>query len=560
MSAATLAVLVEEDDGVPLGVIGAAASAASAASAAGKQAAGGPVSGDQAAGDQAAGDQAAGDQASGGRAGQTQAEQPGPDAKGDEEVKGETDGDELVYVVKYVTDSSRFGRNARNNPLTVTIRATKATLPATVARELLGVYTMDGWGGVANFGSGVFGLDEYTEFVRRGGLRRGSGIGPAEGDERVDAMRDEVTEDRRPLWDAFEVARRELLVRVRHATRQIQEAAVQVARQRVAECRDLVLAEAVRYLSLAEPRDVSARAVLNGGRQDALAQGRAGGLSGPDGPALMAQLTALLPAKRKLEELRTVLLANEGIDAAARYAPLVIPSLMPFAPLIQQNAPPLDPGTAATLQQVLAVASHALTEVFAGAAAGFPILSKLIGEDTAEPRAVAVAVTEILQDAWAACDELDDELAAASEKVWRLPQLVELTVARRFGRDAEFAERVAADALAAHGRELSPVEVVSAVVQGVDSALMLVPAPPVQLAMVLISLITGVAEVIDSYLRDRVRRRAARAALDPSLALDTAPSFLGLIVHAALLALCVLPVPGLAAEARAARRGPRLPI
>ena len=523
MSAATLAVLVEEDDGVPLGVLGAAATAAASASKA--------------------------------------ASSPSQDGTKEEKpAGGGGDGDkELVYTVKYVTDSRRFGASVKNRPLVATIKATEADLPAVVARELLGVYTMDGWDGVANFGSGIFGLDEYTQFVKSGGLRRGSGIGPAEGDERVDAMRDEVTEDRRPLWDAFEVARRELKARVRLGELQIQQAAVQVAKSRVAECRALVLAEAMRYLSLAEPRDLSARAVLTGGHQAVLAQARSGGLSGPDGPALTKRLAELLPAKRKLEELRTALLANEGIDAAGRYAPLVFPALMPFAPYLKRAAP-LDPNTAATLNQVLAVASHALTEVFAGAAAGFPILSKLIGEDTAEPRAVATAVTEILQDAWAACDELDDELAAAPDKVWRLPQLVELTVARRYARDAEFAERVAADALKARGAELSAFEIINAVVQGVDSALMLVPAPPVQLAMVLISLIAGAAEVIDSYLRDRVRRRADRAALDPSLALSNSPSFLGLIVQAALLALCVIPIPGLAAEVKAARRGPRLPV
>jgi hypothetical protein len=504
----------------------------------------------------------------------------------------EAAGAEQAYEVQYVTDP-RWGRSGQNKPLVVTLKAGRSGLKAVVARELLGVYVTDGWNGVDRFSSGIFGLDRFSEFILKGGLRENS-ILAAQGDQRVAEMGQAVAEDRRPLWQAFETSRRELQVRVREFEQKIQRAAVAVAHERVEECRALVLAETMRYLSLAEPREQSARAILRGGRgADAIGQGPTGGLTGPgsltliplpalgalkaqfqqsigasgltgpDGPALLVQLQELTRMTDRIDDLRTALLAAQGIDAANRHAPLLIPQLTPFVPLIlsaQQLAGVPDAATTQGMAQALAVESSRFSEHFARAGAGFPILFKLIGGDTTDPRVVAVAVTEILRDAWQACHQLDDELVADPEKVWQLLQLMNLTVARRFAGDAEFAERVAADAFTAHKAELSAMEIINDVVQGVDAALMLVPIPVVQLGVALANLIAGMNEVIDTYLREGVLRRADRAALDPSLALASAPSFIRLVVQAVILAISVIPVPGLAAEVEAARHHPPLPL
>lgn len=449
------------------------------------------------------------------------------------------------FEILYLAVQNWFGRNKSNPPIQLRIPSSEPSLSVTLRRELLAAYIVHGWIGVRQFTAGVFGLAAYGDFVASGGLKEKSAFGPLTGEAANEELSKAVADDRRPLWKAYDVERRLLRERVAAMEKRLEKAATDIATVRVARCRELLLAEAQRYLSLAEPKAASAAAVLAGSEADARAQSVLG-LRGPDAAALLARLRELRPQFRSLEQDRRDYLASRGLQIAS-IATIVLVPLQALAPLARMATP--EPDTVASQARALAMSSDDFARAFTQAAAGFPILFRLVEADPEKEREIALAVVEILQNAWKACTALEGDLASP-EVVWTMPKLIERTVAERFGAEAAFAERVAADMLKRVGGKIHPMEAVNYVVSGLDTALMLVPFPPLQLGMLVLSTLAGAAETAEAWVNDAAKRHTARAALDPSLALAAEPSILGVVAQAALLALCVLPVPGLVKEIR----------
>ena len=457
------------------------------------------------------------------------------------------------FEILYLPEQKWFGGNKAREAIAIKIPAEQPSLSATLRRELLAAYIIHGWIGVRQFSAGVFGLAAYGDFVDAGGLKEKSFFGPLTGEAANEEMGKAVAEDRRPLWNAYDVERRLLRERVVALEKRLEKAAGEIASARVERCRALLLAEAQRYLSLAEPKAASAAAVLAGSDADARAQAVTG-LRGPEAAALLASLRELRPRFRSLEQDRRDFLTSRGLQGAA-IATAILPGLQPLAPLARMAAP--EPDTAAAQARALAISSDDFARAFTRAAAGYPILFRLVEADPERERDIALAVAEILQDAWKACAALESDLASP-DVVWTMPRLIERTVAERFGAEAALAERVAADMLKRVGVKIHPMEAMNYVVSGLDSALMLVPFPPLQLGMLVLSTLAGVAETAETWVRDAAKRHTARAALDPSLALASEPSILGIIAQAALVALCVLPVPGLVKEIREMKKAASL--
>jgi hypothetical protein len=455
--------------------------------------------------------------------------------------------------VRYVLDPRRWGSVRERDILEIKIAAAEPEMGRTLARELLGVYAADGWSGVDQFAAGVFGLDDYSAFLASNGLKHRRFFGPLQGDDAVAAMRDHVVEDRRPLFAAFERERLALRQRVIDCRRRIRDAAVEVAAKRIERCRQLLLSEAQRYLGLAQNNDWVAARVLGGGRADAVAQGRLD-KRGDEWQDLLNQLRPLQAMLVMLSSQRTQYLAARGLQVAAGSLPVAfqlasLPLLSSLASELAHRVKPDAQGMQFLALEIGDVASQ-FQQSFLRAAAGYPILFRLVDKDASTDRDVAIAATEILQDAWQACNGLIDDLDDP-DKVWSLPDLIELTVRERFARETDFAERVAADTVDAVEREIHPFEGINYVVQALETSLMFFP--PAELAIALVSLLANSAELAETYVREGAQRRSTRAALDPSLALAHAPSMLGMCVQAAFVALCVLPIPGLAKKWQADR-------
>ena len=473
---------------------------------------------------------------------------PGPPVAREEGEKKEqykgTPEQEEHFVVKYLPVQNWFG-TGKNEAMDIAIPSQEPGLTSVLRRELLSAYVLHGWSGVWQFSAGVFGLAAFSDFVQANGLEQKSFFGPLTGDKADEAMSKNVAEDRRPLWNVYETEKRLLRERVAEREAFLQKAAWQVGQGRVARCRELLLSEAQRYLSLAEPTLDSAKRVLAGGDADARAQAVTG-LRGREGPALLAALKELQPRFRALQRDRKDFLATRGLEAAGGAAQL-LPGMQPFAVLAR--AAGVIPDTGTLQARALAIASDDFAIAFGRAASGYPVLFRLVEADPDKEREIALAVVEILQDAWKACAALESDLGTP-EIVWTLPKLVERAVSEKFPGDVAFTERVAADRLRRASGEVHPLEAMNFVVSGLDTALMLVPFPPLQLGMVVIGLLANIAETAETWVRDAGKRHSARAALDPSLALAAEPSILGLVVQAFMLALCVLPIPGLAKEVR----------
>lgn len=473
---------------------------------------------------------------------------PGPPVVPAEQTKNEqykgTPENDAHFVVKYLLVQNWFG-TGKNEPMDIAIPSKEPGLTSVLRRELLSAYVLHGWPGIRQFSAGVFGLDAYTDLIKANGLQQRSFGGPLTGDKADEAMSKNVAEDRRPLWNAYETEKRLLRERIAEREALLQKAAWQVGQARLARCRELLLSEAQRYLSLAEPKLDSAKRVLAGGDADARVQAVTG-LRGRDGPALLGALKELQPRFHALQRDRKDFLATRGLEAAEKAAQF-LPGMQPFAALARGAGVVPDTGTMQA--RALAIASDDFATAFGRAAAGFPVLFRLVKADPDKEREIALAVIEILQDAWQACAALESDLGTP-EIVWTLPKLVERAVSEKFPGDFAFTERVGADRLRRVSGEVHPMEALNFVVSGLDTALMLVPFPPLQLGMVVIGLLANIAETAEAWVRDAGKRHSSRAALDPSLALAAEPSILGLVAQAFLLAQCVLPVPGLAKEVR----------
>lgn len=457
------------------------------------------------------------------------------------------------YVVRYLLAEGRFlyGQlDELENTVFIRIPREQPAMAAVVRRELTAAYIAHGQAGVRQFAAGVMDLAVYTRLVRNNQIGQKRPQGVASGKELFEIMGRAVPAERRPLWDCFESERAALGARIQDCLRRIGEQAKVLAVQRLQQCRALVLAEAVRYLDFSGARAARLKPMLGGLPGDRRVQ-----LDGPDGPALLAELRAIQPAYRALQQVQSDYLKARGIDAAgqagsARVVTAMLPALAALARLAAQAVPG---DTLTMLRRDAAQQADDFKTRFHRAAMLYPILFRIVEEEPVSDRDAALAVSEALQDAYQACTALEADLES-TDALWRLPMLIDLTLQNAFAAEADFAGRVAADHFRSLEGEIHPFEGINYFVQSIDTALMLVPFPPLELGMLVLSVLAEAGQLAEQYVREGVKRRAAKAALDPSLALSDAPSLLALAFQAVFLALCVIPVPGMLKKARESRQ------
>jgi hypothetical protein len=323
-----------------------------------------------------------------------------------------------------------------------------------------------------------------------------------------------------------------------------------------------ILKETRRYLSLREDTDTAALAVLKGGAAAAHTEL----LLGPDGRRLLAALAKLLPLGKSVSAAENAAveqgLKNWAGKAIALVAP---PSARALGVLIQPSAEQLTEAAGA-----LDTARGKYAEALATWGAGFPAVYRLVDSEsnTRDDLRIAVDLTQFLQEAWAASWDAAKHFRDHPEEVWTLPILVDQTVARGFApkRDAVaglaaepsqiddkaaddfdqetcFAERVAADELMRVSKDVPAIEIVNNFLQFID--LVATPAkvevPLIALVLEILTLVAGVAELADSYVRSEPERLVSRAAFGPGRSVSSAAPYLSTIVKAVAKAIFLLP-------------------
>lgn len=462
------------------------------------------------------------------------------------------------YEVKYVSNQKMFGASPGTAPVIVLLPKDEILLVPALRRELTAAYNLHGWPGVAQFAAGVFGLDRYDEFLNRNGLGARDFGGPATGDKAIGLLRDAVGKDRSRLWAAFEVERTALRRSVIKREAELTAAAHDLAKERIARCRQLLVSEAVRYLSLAEPKVANAQRLLSSGSPEGNAQAIVG-LRGPDGGDLKKAVASIFPLLERLKQEQadfTRSRLGEVTEQNLAKVGKIIPAAAIWASAAKALTP--DAQTVRYQETSLAATSQDFASQFSQLTAAFPILFRLVDEDATNEAELTQSVVSVLQDAWSNAasfeKELNSDATPKSSTVWTLPALIDLTVRSRYGSDSPFSERVAADLLKARGAQIPPMALLNGVISAIDTGLMLVPFPPVQLATLLVSIVGSMAELAESWVLDTGKRASHRMALDPSLSLGTEPTALGLAFGGLMIALSIIPVPGLTAEVKALRK------
>ena len=273
------------------------------------------------------------------------------DAEGDAKVAAPTTTppatEPAPYALQHVVDSTRFGGAAQDRPVAFTIPSTEPGLSRALRRELLSAYVVHGVKGVEQFAASVFGQDEYSDFLMRDGQQAKRFWGPKEGDEAVEQMRPAVSPERAPLWKAFEIERVAMLAEIKRCAESLQKAATEVAAQRVATCRALLVAEAERYLSL---KGIPVKGLLSGGAEAASAVASRGP-GGPEGADLVRVLQQLQPLLNRVRQEGRDLMAARGLSAAAQPTTALtslMTALQPLASVFAVNLHTV-PGAAAAL-------------------------------------------------------------------------------------------------------------------------------------------------------------------------------------------------------------------
>ena len=255
---------------------------------------------------------------------------------------------------------------------------------------------------------------------------------------------------------------------------------------------------------------------------------------------------------------------------------LLVPLLVPLRGLA--SAAGLDRSTVRNAAQYAAQTGTDFAQEFADASLRYPLIFRLVDEESDEEGELAKRALQILRSAWADSLSLAEVLEKDETKVWQLPTLVDRTLdlgfdpaldyearasdlaplsakmAYRF--DDDFSRRVAADKLTQVAGDVSPIQAFNYGIQALDTAFFLAPLPPLQAGLLIISVIGSAAEMAESYIKAEAQRLAAGASIDPSRAMSSSPSVLSLVVQAVFLALCIIPVPGAVRELRNLRRAP----
>lgn len=450
------------------------------------------------------------------------------------------------YLLNYVIDPGRFaGQTSENKPFEIRIPREPVTMRAALRRELESAYVLYSWDGVDRFAVAVFGDARYGNLLSHGQWDRDKYS--AKGGKRIEALRERVSQERSALWQCFERERSSLIKDIENVQQLIEShAACRAVSIEIRRSRETITREVKRYLNLVDQEDTTIRAVLTGGH--AYAYGMR--LNESEGKDLWKAARALAPLMRNMRsaqsEYKEKVLMSTAADAVV-LAAILQTALMPLIPVSQEWSQSAADDKSKAIQS-LQISTRALTDRFTVLAAAYPILFKTADLVLESEHLFTVGVVEALQEAWAACEELEKKFMDTS-LAWQFPALIDRTINAGFGGEAQFAERVAANKLEAVNG-MTPIQGINAVIQGIDTALMLVPHPAVKAATLVASIIGDVAEFMETYLRTAEQRIAYRAALDPSLAMAPNASYLSLLASAVFMALNILPLPGAMKELR----------
>jgi hypothetical protein len=487
-----------------------------------------------------------------------------------------TDNDWIVY---FVVDPNRWGYRALDfETLKIQLTRVPEDLPAELNQSLQSAYISYGLSGVDRFTVGVFGLDDYSNFVVQTHAWRFSSQ-KLRGDALVAALRGHVADDRKDLWAAYEDSYKLLKTYIQSMRARLMKAAQQ--RLIYAELPNLrvdILRETRRYLSLADDSDQSALTVIKGGSR----QSHTELLLGPDGPALLAVILALRPYLNNLRDAETQVSKLgwlKRLTGTAEKIASLSPALPAVLALAQLTAP--TPQQLDSASKRLLMVKQSFTEVLSSWAQVYPILYRLL--DTApslkDAASLAITVTDDVQEAWQASLDAASAFASDAELVWTLPILLDRTIrygfdpkrdvvagvassrdtidqsaADRFEGESGFAERVAADEVTKLQAKISPLEVINGLLQVVDASTMLIQPefPVLQLAVFVANILGGLASLLEEYWKSEPLRLTSRAAVDQSHTLSTASPYLTLLMKTTLRSLVLMIDEPAAATAKSA--------
>lgn len=463
------------------------------------------------------------------------ATEPGPGGS------GEGDGH---HEVTLVLNPRAWGNLPSDTRVTLKIPRAPEGLRTALSRELDSAYALGGWPMVDQLAQGVFGFEQYAslgEFVPRGRLA-GAQVSDARSERLMSVLRERVPPDRAALLRAFEQLRGELADWGAECLKVLQEYAVcRAVTEELPACDAATLEEARRYLSLSATDDASVRKAL----ADPAAP-HVQSLVGPEGRALAKALGELAgtyrtfkTAQRDFEATLPSRKAAKGAVWLALLSPALGFSTLAAGALADRGKDAGDASAGARLAR----ASGEFQAHFAETAVRYPVVFKL-GHCLDQGESVWRGQTvRALQDALEASAELSELLGEEPEKVWRFTRLVDRCVVTGLAAHAPIAARAAADRMLLETRT-PPFARVNAGIQLLSMPLGLVPFPPAQGVVALVSVLGDAAEMLESYLRTHEQRLGFRAALDPGRALGADSSYTSTLVQGAFVALGLLPIPG----------------
>lgn len=451
------------------------------------------------------------------------------------------------YKVQFSLNPKAWGNYRKFDPIILSIPHDGMQMHLTLRREAQAAYELGSWGLINELAAGVFGKEALSQQMLSGQRRSGKGQWS------IEELRERVSGDRKELFRAFETVRNELIAKSDACLDLLQSyAACRAINEEIPACDALTLNEARRYLSrsaitdkpLAGLDDAAVRKEV--AFQYAYAVLR---LRGPEGPKLVAAIQSLAGLYRKIKAAKDrfeATLPKKEIQKSALWLTLLGPVGLPLMAVSASEAALKFNGQdserkAASKQMIQASAEF--QSRFTEKAMQYPILFKIADTADKDETVWLQSTLLALKDALKASAELKTVLSEDPIKVWRFPGLIDRSVQKGFPLEAGFAARVASDKLMKEN-DMPFFARLNAGVQLFNSALVLVPFPPVKVATAIASVIGDAAELLESYFRTKEQRMGFRAAIDPSFSLGPDASYASAIIQSAFIALGLLPIPG----------------
>src|SRR6266850_5209909 len=187
------------------------------------------------------------------------------------------------YDVQFEARPKAWGNFPRTKPVTIQIPRDKTRMHASLRQEVEAAYSLGGWFFVDEFAAGAFGKGQFFS------LKLSKPRGAGGGNEMMQQLRENISEERGELFRVFDTVRDELDAKETRGLALLQSYALcRAVQEELPACDKATIEEARRYLSLSKNDEKSIR--------DTLAHGRAGYgqlLTGPEGRSLVQALEYL---------------------------------------------------------------------------------------------------------------------------------------------------------------------------------------------------------------------------------------------------------------------------